>query len=276
MADDNALTPDQTVENPTSEQELNGTNPSTEVQYLTAAEAERLWEAREAKLRQEMDARIADQQRKAQSKYDSARDTAIRKSKDFIKEYAPILKEAGIDLDTETIDKVSNRIREKEFWQEPTPPAPPANPQDERTPVTAQALQNYMRSRGLSPDAFDIKEFYVNPDGTPVYDNDPRGNTFYSKVDAAVEASKEALKQKALAEKAAAAQKVVGVRNNYGGTSTPSGSPGGSVNPNNLEQELQTLLKKQPADQVERNQIRKRMDEIEKELRSLKRWGNQT
>ena len=179
-----------------------------------------------------------------------------------------MLKAAGVELEPDTIKGISERIREQEFWQD----QPDTTAATEATPntVTYDTLVNYVVSQGLRPNSIDLTN-YVGKDKS-----DPIGAKFYQEGAAAVNKQKEDAKQAELAARQSAAKKVVGTKNNFGGTATPKQTPGNSGTPESLEQEMIKLLKQSTSDPAQRIKNAQRRNEIENELRSLGRWGAAT
>lgn len=69
--------------------------------------------------------------RETQAKADKARDTAIRKAKEF-DGYVATMKAAGVELDAEQIDAIKSKTIEQEFWN--------PKPDEPETPVLPPAL----------------------------------------------------------------------------------------------------------------------------------------
>lgn len=266
---------EQTLPVTPNEESLENTNgtevpesPKETPQFITRDE----WEERERQLKNEFEARIQAQQRAAQSKADKARDNAKRKQEQLLKEYVPILKNAGVigDIDSETLGRISSQIREQEFWeQEGEGQVNETQAQPQVSYVTEAALRGYLVRRGLSANAIDISEF------VGLEDTNPKGTEFYSRVEAAIANQKKSSETAAAAAKTAEARKVADVKRNYGGTATPTGSTGSSVNVSNLQTEMSDLLRKNPKDYEERVEIKNRINEIEAELKKLGQWGPQ-
>lgn len=263
---EDTLLTQETVEEPTSAQAANGNQEeSVQPHFMTREEAESFWQEREARLKQDFDFRLQETQRKAQAKADSARDSAVRKTKAFIKETIPTLKEAGVELDEDTIAKITNSIQRKEFWEEPA--EQPVQEIPQRNTVTKDALTAYLQARGLSPNSMDVSRF-VGLDT-----NDPRGVEFYGMVDNLVKAQTESARQAVTDKKTADGKQVAAVKAGFGTTATPNSSGGSPASAVALEQELQQLLKATPSSFEERVQNKKRMDQIEQELRNSGRFG---
>lgn len=263
MDDDNVLSPETTVENPTlpaaDNEAVSNSAPDIEAKFAE------LWSKREAELERKFEARLSEQQRAAQRKADSARDNAVRKQQQFLKEYAPVLQASGVQLDEESLARITNTIREKEFWSAET--APEAQTTQPNL-VTADALRRYIADKKLNPDQVDYSRF------VGLTDTDPRGYEFYSMVDKAVAAQSEAAKARDLAARQSAAKKVADTKAGFGGTSTLNGSAGAASSVSSLEEEMNKLLKSSTGDAMERQRNRERANEIEKELRRLGRWGS--
>ena len=253
-----------------NEQSLEGDNgieapePTQETpQFITRTE----WEERERILKEEFEQRLQHQTRQAQSKADKARDNATRRQKALLTETVPLLRNAGVEIDPETIGRISNQIREQEFWETSTQAVNEDAPQVNY--VTKSALEGYLTRRGLSPSAMDLSK-YVG-----LEDTDPKGADFYTQVENLVAKNRQDAAAAQASNKVNEAQKVAAVKRNYGGTATPSGSVGASTNASGLQQEMADLLKKTPRDFNERASINARIKEVEQELIKLGQWGSQ-
>lgn len=285
MEDETILSGEETAENPVSPAVDNEEPVEEQVQeqvapsYLDASEFDRRWAEREQALEAKFQAQLQEQARRAQAKADSARDRAVQKQKDLLEKYVPILQKAGVEITPENLQAASNAIREEEFWNQPAnvqAPQVQLPTSVSRNPVTASVLQEYLKSQGLKPDALDLSKYYRNPDGSPVYDDDPvKGQQFYAEVQQEIKRVQEQARQQELLRKQQDAQKVAAVKNNIGGTATPPAASGNASSAQTLEQELQKLLKTATGDQLEKQRIRTRINEIERELTNLGRWGSQ-
>lgn len=278
--DDNTIPEDGMIEDPISEEPGTQEETSQEIQepqsqYWTQQDAEAFWAQKSAELQQQFDAKLAQERRANQSKADRARENTVRKQQQFMRDTLPLLKEQGIELDGDTVARISNGIREREFWQPAEPePEPISHTPTGGSPVTRQSLEQYLRDSGIDPARVDPKILNLN-DFVGKPDNDPNvGTVFYDRVNrarAAIEA--ETQKQYQEAQRKAAAQRVASVRNNFGGTSTPQSSKGGESSAKALEEEMNELLRQQTGDQLEKMKNKQRRDEIEVELKKLGRWG---
>ena len=128
-------------------------------EYLSRQDLER-WQA---DIDAKWQARLQEVERKAQAKADKARDTAIRKAKDF-DAYAASMKAAGIELDPEQIANVKSTIVNQQFWSEDEQPQAglptAANPQNVNSEIVSRdELINYVRAQGLDEASVDLTKY---------------------------------------------------------------------------------------------------------------------
>ena len=127
-------------------------------EYLSRQDLER-WQA---DIDAKWQARLQEVERKAQAKADKARDTAIRKAKDF-DTYAASMKAAGIELDPEQIASVKNAVINQQFWSEEEPVQATLQAAAGQIPVTdtvsRDELVNAIRAQGLSENDVDLTKY---------------------------------------------------------------------------------------------------------------------
>lgn len=270
MADEQLLPDEPIVEEPISDVPDNGDQEEakTEPQYLDQTAFEAKWAEREAALEERFNAKLAESQRQAQRKADSARDNAVRKQKTLLDEYVPILKAAGVEINDDNLRAASEQIRNKEFWQDSAPVINPPPNYGQANVTTLESLQGYLKSRGLKPDAMNLAEYVGVPDSDTT-----KGVKFYAQVNDLLVQAQTAARTQAQAQKQQQAQKVIDVKNNIGGTATPPSAAGGNASATALQDEMAKLLKTSTGDQLERQANRNRIDEIAKELQSQGIWG---
>jgi hypothetical protein len=113
-------------------------------EYLSRADFEK-WQA-------ETDAKWQTQlekvKRETQAKADKARDTAIRKAKEF-DGYVATMKAAGVELDPEQIAAIKTKTIEQEFWQPQPETETPAAPPPQADTVGADEIRAWLAAQGI-------------------------------------------------------------------------------------------------------------------------------
>lgn len=182
--------------------------------------------------------------------------------------YEQVAKEEG--WDDKKLEQKKQTALAQEFQsaikEVPTKPVQP--PSDGK--VGIQALRQYVKEKGLDPSTFD----YYLPDGTAFADltaNDARGVEFISRVEQAVK-SKTPAKPAKEGKKVEAGKEVAEVKGKFGGTATPTSTPGGSSSADSLEERFNQLANLKSVPQSQRAAIHREMDEIEQKLKQMGRW----
>ena len=89
--------------------------------------------------------------RETQAKADKARDTAIRKAKEF-DGYVETMKAAGVELDSEQIATIKSNVINREFWQpQPEEIAPPVSTTPDT--VSADEIRTLLAQQGIVDEA---------------------------------------------------------------------------------------------------------------------------
>ena len=244
-------------------------------QYLSRSDFEQ-WQAKhDAELDAKWQARLKEVEQKAQAKSDKARDTAKRKTEDFLKEYLPIMQEKGVELDAETIKGIAEGIRDREFWNDPTPPVnqaqadaysaytqptPPTNPNT----VSRDELAQYLLAQGLDANAVDLSK----------YENVRRGDVQAEQDfldDVAIARAKQAETRRQQKQQTAQAKQAAQVRDQFGKVAPAgAGVPSAGYDPEQRMKEL--LAKDPPSDNAGYNAYYSELDKLEAELRKLGKW----
>ena len=132
-------------------------------QALTRAELDKLLAARDA----QWQARLDEAKREARSQADRARNVALNKAKAFEADYAPALKEMGIELTPEQVTQAKTTIINREFWQpDPEPTSAPTPPTQAKI-VSRDEVAQYVQAQGINPNQFPIEKFAGLRSDTP-------------------------------------------------------------------------------------------------------------
>src|SRR5512142_1298657 len=234
------------------------------VSYLSREDFERALSEQDAKWQQRLDETV----RLNQAKSDKARDTAIRKSSEFVSDYVPVLRDLGVELTPEQQLQAQTHITNREFFkaqsEAPAPaPAPawtPPPPLAQPTPtVTRGEVEAYVRAQGVDPGTLDLSK----------YDNTPRGDaTLREELESDIVLAKaEAVKAKRQQQvQRQAARQQEQVKQQYGVVGQAL-SGGGASAPRNVQAEYDALIAKGPPDDLSQ------MPAFNKKMRELERLG---